>query len=512
MNVVMYTEKNMKIRFRVTPGRELLMGLVIAVLFALGTYAKAAEATPLFRYVSEKSGTESYAARPEHRKIQDAKKDMIIQMMGYVYLSQQKGTVPLYGLRRNVAGGPMQTRFTASEAEYQELMTSGQWKSYFANSPVICYVNKGSGKSLLGAYRFTQTNVSGDEPRYRFEGKELAQWKQLPNMKFNASPDFYIWKDKPSSLLIGGVTMTTDPGLIGAVAGITDQTIRMALYNNGKDSKSINTKNGATYSGQALVIRSSEAVTCDADRCLVNLGWFVDRNQIDAELKTFVSVTGGHSDTGAYATFAKGNASVPMVVTVPLKFGLNHISLEIKPEKAGDDINLKNNVQKFRVVLEHSLMKATKAKEALEPVDESKPKVDITIRKALYFLGADAKTIDTKRPYGTPGTPLVLYKKDAIACNSDMCSFNFGFTGNRPNGNGKLDITALIMRNDGLASATKLQKIYSFVDGQRSYAHIQKVGLKMGSNKVVFGMGAAGDYYDSDGTNNAAEIEVIVKE
>lgn len=511
--------------FRGTPGRELFLALVCLVLFAIGAYANngAAQSGMLFRYVSENTGSEVYAAKGAHRKVMDAKNKMIIQTLGYVYLAQEKGTVPLYGLKKMILGQPAQVRFTASEAEYQKLMTSGQkWQPYFDDTPVIAYVSKEGGNSMVPAYRFVQTNVLTGQPRYRFEGAEYDQWKKLPGVDFHNVPDFYIWKDKPAPLLISGGTMTTTPGTIAAVAGMTDQSIRMALYNNGKDSKSINTKNGATFSGQALVIKSSEALTCDAARCLVNLGWFVDRNQIDNELKTFVSVTGGHTDTGAYATFPKGEASVPMVVTVPLKFGLNHIALQIKPEKTGDDINTKNNTQKFRVVLEHSLTKAKKADEMAEvangkPKDDTgeasgKSKIDISIRKALYCLAVDATAIDLKRPRAVPGTPLVLYKKDAIGCNGEFCIFNFGFTANRPDGNGKLDVTAEIARKEDDLSKAKLVKIYSFADGSRSFTHIRRVGLKMGSNTVYFGISPVGDVSDPNSGNNMAEVEVIVKE
>jgi hypothetical protein len=58
---------------------------------------------------------------------------------------------------------------------------------------------------------------------------------------------------------------------------------------------------------------------------------------------------------------------------------------------------------------------------------ETAGKVDISFRNALYNNGAQKIGVNTQMPYGTPTTPLILSRKDAIVCDQVWCSFNFGF-------------------------------------------------------------------------------------
>lgn len=330
--------------FRGAPGRELFLALVCLGIFAIGAYANgaAAKSGPLFRYVFEKTGREAYAAKPQHRKIQDAKKGIIVQMIGYVYLEPHTDTYPLYGLKRMVLGEPAHTFFTANEAEYQKMVATGQWKSYYDDSPIVCYVRTQAGKDLRAAYRFTQTNVQGDEPRLRFQGAEYDQWAKLDGVKFNSAPDFYIWKDKPVPLMVVG-TMNTVP--VGVIAGMNfiDLGLRKALYDNTKSGYKLDPSNPYATPGGVLTLYRSNGKSCTPTECEFRLGFYLNRNKADKEFTTVVAISGGVTTVQNSVVFPKGAKSASLTLPVVLKTGKTALTVSLKPYDPKSEINESNN-------------------------------------------------------------------------------------------------------------------------------------------------------------------------
>ncbi len=338
-----------------------LLSNVVSILVIGGAYlcagvsVSAQKSAPLFRYVFSKTGREVYAAKPEHRKIQDGKVKSgdIVTLLGYVYIEKAPDTYPLFGLKKLVLGTPALVRFTIDAKEYEDLVgtksgESGKWEPYYEDTPIVGFVRTMAGNKLLGAYHFTQPGVEDDQPRIRIEGKELKQWKALKGVKFNGAPSFYIWKDKP---VIETIIPIITP-VINIPKGVfLDQSVRPALYENGKNGYAIDATRAFAGPGKPLVLSAKDALSCTPDGCKFNLGWFVMRNKNEGTLSTYATVSSSLKIIGNSIVFKPGERSRSMVFGVPLKYGSNTLTVSIKPYKTGDDIDKSNNSFTVEIVL-----------------------------------------------------------------------------------------------------------------------------------------------------------------
>jgi len=310
----------------------------------------------LFRYVSEKTGREVYALKNSQRKVMDdkaAKGGWIVQQLGYAYAEQRAGTTALYGLILTELGGsPARVLFTFSETEYKNLTSKKspkKWKPYFSDSPIVAYVLLDGGENRLGAHYFTTKGAVDDDPRIRFEGGEYEKWKALPNTQyFSGGPSFYIWKDEPTPALI---TSVFGPVLNIPKGVFLDQSVRPALYENGKNGYEIDASRAFAGPNKPLTLYSKDALSCTPDGCEFNLGWFVMRNQDNGTLSTYGTATVNGKIIGNSLGFKKGERSRSLVLGIPIKYGSNKIVVRLKPYKTADDIDKSNNTFTVEVIL-----------------------------------------------------------------------------------------------------------------------------------------------------------------
>lgn len=342
--------------------RSIRLIISVAVLaFCAGgaiavTPAEGAKSGPIFRYVFKKTGGEVYAATSADRKKFDSSKNIeLIQMLGYVFTEPAQGTVPLIQMARVKLNGPTEYRLITNAAMVEYLQTINQpgfskWKPYPSTDGIVGYVSKTGGKSMLGAYAFTQSNVNGDGPRYRVEGKEYDQWKKLPGVVFESVPSFYIWNTKPAELLLAGVILTPGVNIIQGVA-FTDQSLRFALYENGKNGMVVDTTRHYATPTKPLVLYRKDALNCKPDGCEFNFGFFVMRNKSGSTLDTYVITYQPNYQAGNSTQFGANDKSKGMVLPIPIKNGDNFIEVKIKPYHANEDTNAANSSFKVKVVL-----------------------------------------------------------------------------------------------------------------------------------------------------------------
>lgn len=329
-----------------------VLALVISAVFA-GS-ASAQEMSGFFRFVT-KSGGEVYAARWEGRKELDSMKNVeLVQQLGYIYTEKAEGTVPLYSIRKlNLNGESPQYMITTSWVSYKSLISPKNklgWKPYPQDDGIIGYVaEKDSGDSnMLGAYGFRQP-TNEKYLRYRIEGKELNQWKNMPNTKFESKPAFHIWKEKPMPIITGTVK---DPVIKFPLLGTVDIGFRKAMYNNGNSGYPVNTQAPYGTPDKPLVLSRKDAVSCTFAGCKFNFGFLLTRSTDTEHLNTYAMLTGASPGTlGNSAVFKKGSKVASLIISGTIKDGDNMLTVTLKPNDPKKEYNDENNSFTVKVVL-----------------------------------------------------------------------------------------------------------------------------------------------------------------
>lgn len=328
-----------------------VLALIISAVFA-GS-ASAQELTGFFRYVT-KSGGEVYAARWEGRKELDSMKNTeLVQQLGYIYAERAEGTVPLYSLRKlNLNGESPEYMITTSWVSYHSLISPKNklgWKPYPQEDGIIGYVSEkdGGGDNVLGAYGFRQ-GKNQKYPRYRIEGKELNQWKNMPETKFDSKAAFHIWKEK-TAFITGTVK---DPLLKFPLLGQVDIGFRKAMYNNGNSGFPVNTQAPYGTPDKPLVLSRKDAISCNFGGCKFNFGFLLTRTTDDEHLSTYAMLSGASPGTlGNSTSFKKGSKVTSLIISATVKDGDNMLTIKLKPNDPSKEINDENNSFTVKVVL-----------------------------------------------------------------------------------------------------------------------------------------------------------------
>lgn len=136
-------------------------------------------------------------------------------------------------------------------------------------------------------------------------------------------------------------------------AGGDDLALRPALYANGAEAAKVNTASRYASPDRPLTLKRAEAVSCDGDVCVFNLGFFVQRSAADRALATYALLSGStFGSVGNTVSFAAGERSKGVVHAVKLKPGENRIKVEVDPYREARDPNPANNGFEVTVVVE----------------------------------------------------------------------------------------------------------------------------------------------------------------
>lgn len=325
-----------------------VLALIVSAVFA-GS-ASAQELTGFFRYVT-KSGGEVYAARWEGRKELDSMKNTeLVQQLGYIYTEQAEGTVPLYSIRKLNLDGPPEYMITTSWVSYKSLISPKNklgWKPYPQDDGIIGYVSEKGGNNMVGAYGFRQ-GPNKKYPRYRVEGKELEQWKSMPDSKFDSKPTFHIWKEK-FTLITGTIK---DPVIKLPLLGMVDIGFRKAMYNNGNSGFPVNTQAPYGTPDKPLVLSRKDAVLCNNTGCKFNFGFLLTRSTDTEHLNTYAMLSGAYPGIlGNSAVFKKGSKVANLLIGATIKDGDNMLTIKLKPADPSKEINDENNSFTVKVIL-----------------------------------------------------------------------------------------------------------------------------------------------------------------
>lgn len=132
-----------------------------------------------------------------------------------------------------------------------------------------------------------------------------------------------------------------------------DLMLRPALYANGAEAAKVNTAARYASPDRPLTLKRAEAVSCDGDTCVFNLGFFAQRSAAGDALATYALLSGPtFGSVGNTVSFAAGERSKGVVHSVKLKTGENRIKVEVDPYREARDPNPANNGFEVTVIVE----------------------------------------------------------------------------------------------------------------------------------------------------------------
>jgi len=275
-------------------------------------------------------GNEIYVARDVAEKDLGNFTCKMRQPLGFVYLEQTDSTVALYSLRKITGDKAIYRVLTDGVLFHSLKLGQNGWMAYPGDG-IIGYVSFTKVPGTIGAYGFTQTNVKGDQERFRFEGKELDTWGAMKSNSFKSTPSFYIWKQQ-----LFGVGVETFKKL-------RDITFRQTIYANGSDGFKINFAAKYGTPTKPLTLSCSTAVVTSEKYCQFNIGILLTRTDASAPQQVQVTAIGGVTNVGNTTAFLKGEETTEIVLPVKIKKGKSTVTINLVGLTKEQDENLDNN-------------------------------------------------------------------------------------------------------------------------------------------------------------------------
>lgn len=309
------------------------ISLLFVAVLAIGSLVQGVSAQgmgALERCVLQ-DGNEVYLARAVAKKDLTGFDCKMRQPLGFVYLEQTDSTVAIYSLRK-ISGGKASYRVVADGEMFQSLQTPsrGGWMAYPGDG-VIGYVSFTKVPGTIGAYGFTQTNVKGDQERFRFEGKELDTWGAMKSNDFKSTPSFFIW------------TQQKFGAGVDAFKKLNDIMFRETVYANGSNSEKINFAAKYGTPTKLLSLSCSTAVATSDKYCQFNIGILLTRTDASTQQTVTVNANGGETSIGNTVTFLKGQETTEIILPVKIKKAKSTLTVNLVGLTAEQDKNFDNN-------------------------------------------------------------------------------------------------------------------------------------------------------------------------
>jgi len=317
---------------------KLSFGSICVLLLSLLFVSQAAAQMGKLERCVLQDGSEVYLARDAAKKDLTGFDCKMRQSIGFVYLEQTNSTVPIYSLRK-ISNGKAMYRIVTLNDQFQSLQSSG-WMAYPGDG-IIGYASLNKVPGTLGVYGFTQTNVKGDEKRYRVDGKEFDTWNAIKGVSFDSLPAFWIWKEQKFG---AGVEMFKQ---------LQDITFRPTIYAMGKKNSApidFSVKYGTP--NKPLTLNCSDAVSTSDNYCQFNIGVLLTRTRTDTEQTFHVVIDGGSNPSstpiGNSGVFLMGANTAEIVIPAYIKKYKSTVTVRLGDLPPDQDKSRDNNTFKVQ--------------------------------------------------------------------------------------------------------------------------------------------------------------------
>ena len=132
--------------------------------------------------------------------------------------------------------------------------------------------------------------------------------------------------------------------------------------------------------------------------------------------------------------------------------------------------------------------------------------VDLSFRPALYIDTFQQEKVNPKTKYGTPSTPVTVFRGDNVNCDAGACGFQVGFYVFRSSEAGKLTTSVKITNG----SSSKVESV-TFEPGKKVAEAVVHLPIYNGENKVAVEVDPQNELSESNEKNNRFVVTVILK-
>jgi len=144
---------------------------------------------------------------------------------------------------------------------------------------------------------------------------------------------------------------------------------------------------------------------------------------------------------------------------------------------------------------------------AWKPLSGANPaSVDLSFRPALYIDTFQQDKVNPKTTYGTPSSPVTVFRADNVNCDDKACGFQVGFYVFRNNADGQLTTTVKITNG----SSSKKQSV-TFEAGKKVAEAVVHMPIYNGNNQVKLEADPQNQVPESNENNNRFEVTVVLK-